>query len=346
MNHWASPIRTVLRSDHDPSGNRPRRRFPSRLQTTLPDLAALLNRGGRSEEDGAGHEQSIIAVSSDHRKVKHWGLVLSAAGIPHIFRRSPEGWRVVVPGLFVDEARRQLRDFERENEDWPPPPREHISFAAAGSEHPPTVFLIGLLAVFYAITGPWALHSSWFEHGALVRSLVVDKHQWWRAVTALTLHADLLHLLGNIVIGGVLVHLVCLQIGAGLGWLGVLAAGVGGNSLNILFRSAEHRSVGFSTAVFAAVGILCGLKTLRLVDWKDLLAPLGAGVALLAMLGTSGERVDFGAHIAGLGCGLTYGIILARLPMAAHLSTFRVMPYVPFGLLFLIVWCWRVALAG
>jgi membrane associated rhomboid family serine protease len=35
-----------------------------------------------------------------------------------------------------------------------------------------------------------------------------------------------------------------------------------------------------------------------------------AGVALLAMLGSSGERTDLGAHFFGLLCGLLFGKIL------------------------------------
>ena len=42
------------------------------------------------------------------------------------------------------------------------------------------------------------------------------------------------------------------------------------------------------------------------------LAPLGAGVLLLAYLGFGGERTDVGAHVAGFAVGLAVGWVLAR----------------------------------
>lgn len=40
-----------------------------------------------------------------------------------------------------------------------------------------------------------------------------------------------------------------------------------------------------------------------------MLLPVAAGAALLAMLGTEGERTDYLAHVAGLCCGLALGML-------------------------------------
>ena len=37
--------------------------------------------------------------------------------------------------------------------------------------------------------------------------------------------------------------------------------------------------------------------------------PLGAGVGLLAFLGTEGERTDLGAHLFGFCCGIIAGLL-------------------------------------
>lgn len=123
--------------------------------------------------------------------------------------------------------------------------------------------------------------------------------EWWRLITALTLHADQMHLVGNCLIGGVIVHLLCKAIGYGMGWLALLFAAMSGNFLNIILRDTLHSSVGFSTAVFAAVGILSGrqLNNRASTIIRQLILPLGAGVGLLAMLGSAGERTDLGAHL-------------------------------------------------
>jgi membrane associated rhomboid family serine protease len=75
--------------------------------------------------------------------------------------------------------------------------------------------------------------------------------EWWRAVTALTLHADAPHVGGNAVAIGVLMTAVCWHLGPGLGaWL-LLLAGAAGNLLTAAVHGGGHSSVGASTAVFA-----------------------------------------------------------------------------------------------
>ena len=80
---------------------------------------------------------------------------------------------------------------------------------------------------------------------------------------------------------------------------------------NLSPNSAQVKTAGYpdiiSTAVFAAVGILCGCN-LRRFTLRGVLLPLGAGVGLLAMLGSSGDRTDLGAHLWGLLVGLACGI--------------------------------------
>src|SRR2546430_9329762 len=73
--------------------------------------------------------------------------------------------------------------------------------------------------------------STLFPYTTLFRSRMMAG-EWWRAVTALTLHADAPHLLGNALASALLVTAVCQQLGPGVGlWL-VLLAG----------RSEEHTS--------------------------------------------------------------------------------------------------------
>ena len=51
----------------------------------------------------------------------------------------------------------------------------------------------------------------------------------------------------------------------------------------------------------------------RRLHWRVLLPPLGAGLALTALLGTGGQRTDVGAHLAGFGSGLLIGGIAGWL---------------------------------
>ncbi|GAB4341977.1 MAG: rhomboid family intramembrane serine protease [Desulfobulbaceae bacterium] len=248
-----------------------------------------------------------LVVSGDRTHLDTCSLVLSAVAIPHVVDR--RHGTLTVEADHADAARAQLEAYFRENEDWPvrPPPPLPMQ---GGSQ--PTLLLTGALAVFHVLTGPWQDHSKWFAAGAVDSRAILQAGEWWRLITALTLHADPVHLLGNCVIGGFLVHMLCRVLGPGLGWLLIIACGAAGNLCNILLREQAHLSVGFSTSVFAAIGIFTGLRMLpgSGARARELLFSFGAGGGLLAMLGTEGERTDLGAHFFGFACGLTTGIIL------------------------------------
>ncbi len=105
-------------------------------------------------------------------------------------------------------------------------------------------------------------------------------------------------------------------LGQGLAWLAILLAGALGNALAALLRAPDHTAIGASTAVFAALGIVSAYTRQRRWLERHLglrrLAPLGAGVLLLAYLGFGGERTDVGAHVMGFAVGLAVGWALAR----------------------------------
>jgi membrane associated rhomboid family serine protease len=206
---------------------------------------------------------------------------------------------------------------------------------------------MGALLIFYWLTGPWKDGSRWFEAGAVNLEQIVGNGQWWRLVTGLTLHADPVHVMGNVVIGGIIIHFLCKILGSGLGCLLVLFAGIMGNSMNIFLRGEQHLSVGFSTAVFGAVGILTGLELKRQKKLRGILLPLGAGGGLLAMLGSSGERTDLGAHFWGLVVGAAIGALAAAFPLFLKWSNAWQRQLVFFALSFLIIWgSWQLALSS
>ena len=89
--------------------------------------------------------------------------------------------------------------------------------------------------------------------------------------------------------------------GAALG----LANGGLGNLLTVVLRREFVLSLGFSTAVFAAIGALAGYMVLHHESKRYL--PLAAGVGILAMWGMGEGNVDYLAHICGLAAGTALG---------------------------------------
>ena len=76
-------------------------------------------------------------------------------------------------------------------------------------------------------------------------------------------------------------------------------------------QSPGHRSVGASTAVFGAVGILAALSLVRHRHYlqRRWLLPVAAALALLALLGTEGKNTDLGAHLFGFVSGIVLGLV-------------------------------------
>jgi membrane associated rhomboid family serine protease len=203
------------------------------------------------------------------------------------------------------------------------------------------------LILIHAASGPWLVDNPWFKAGAVSSKAILEQGEWWRLVTALTLHADQGHLIGNCLIGGVMAHLLCKTVGVGTGWLTMLLAALLGNLLNIVLRSDPHYSVGFSTAVFAAVGIFSGRQIAAGPLLRQLILPLGAGAGLLAMLGSGGEdgaqRTDLGAHLFGLLCGLAGGLLLRTTGWDQQGRRRRLQSALYAAALLLIVLCWLSA---
>src|SRR5260370_24849726 len=113
---------------------------------------------------------------------------------------------------------------------------------------------MSLLVVVYAVTGPAASESSWFVRGPASSERILHG-EVWRAVTALTLHADMLHVLGNALSGSIFLSAVNRRLGDGRGPLLVLVSGALGHAPNAVWHRGAHASICASTSVFAAARI-------------------------------------------------------------------------------------------
>lgn len=292
---------------------------------------------------------ATAGATESRQKAEIWSLVLWAAGIPHALVREEDQWEIKVEPAAEEYARRELALFEEENRNWPPTsPFRAEADAAKTAGQPPTVLMMGALVIIYAITGPWSDNSPWFEQGAVMGRQILEHGQWWRVITGLTLHANPVHLWGNVLVGGVLAHFFCKSVGSGLGWTLILLAGALGNYINILLHGATHNSVGFSTAVFGTIGLLTGRQcVMRRAISGTMLLPLAAGFALLAMLGAGGEHTDLGAHFFGLAAGLFLGTVLEFFSIVEKARSARgLQSLLLAGSILLVTFCWLFALKG
>jgi rhomboid protease GluP len=238
-------------------------------------------------------------------------LVLAAVGIECHLITTDRDVGLYVAASDVEQAVQELACYERENllsgqRPLPARPARHAVDAALA--------YCAVLLFFFGAERRHALSVDWAAIGAAQAGLIRDG-AWWRTFTALSLHADPLHLMSNMASGVIFGIFVAQLLGSGLAWLTILLAGALGNALNALVQWPEHTAVGASTGIFGALGILSGyMRRSRVVPWRGGLrrwAPLGGGVMLLVFLGFSGERTDIGAHVAGFAMGGVMGLILA-----------------------------------
>jgi membrane associated rhomboid family serine protease len=272
-------------------------------------------------------------------------LILSASGISHRIQPiSTSHIEIFVSVSDLQEASDELQSYEEENRNWPPI-SSYDSYAPVFRAMAPIV--VALLVYMYDLSGEWSKESIWFAQGAGDSVAILSSHQYYRLITALTLHADVVHLLGNCFLGSFMLHFLLLATGNGIGLFSVLVGSTLANFINVIVHGPGHHFVGFSTAVFVVIGMLC---TIRFADNSrqamfPLLMPIMAGFALLALLGSSGERTDLGAHLFGLLCGLMTGNIV-RLK---HFAKWRGSITIQITLVLLsfsIVWaCWLNALS-
>ncbi|HTG82110.1 MAG TPA: rhomboid family intramembrane serine protease [Geobacteraceae bacterium] len=261
-------------------------------------------------------EPGVVGNPVTAEQARIWALVLEARSIPCCIERVAAGWLLLVPAEHVAAAREELHLYEEENRDWPPPEppaRPLIENTLAN------LSVLVILATFHNIT---RLDTSifgepspdWLAIGSAEAGKIMGG-EWWRLVTALTLHLDGLHLFSNLAIGGVFIILLCREVGSGLSWTLLIGSGILGNLANAWLQPPEHTSIGASTVVFGAVGLLAalGLARHRRNRQRRWTLPVSASLALLSLLGTEGKNTDLGAHLFGFLFGIGLGLIAEKL---------------------------------
>ncbi|MGH7127529.1 MAG: rhomboid family intramembrane serine protease [Planctomycetaceae bacterium] len=238
-------------------------------------------------------------------------LVLHARDIPYQVGRDAGRSVLLVPAGDAERAKFEIWQYDQENRQARRRPRATVDEYHNGL---PGIFVyILVLCVTGWLAGERAFNQDWLSAGR-VDGDAIRNGEWWRTLTALTLHSGVGHLLGNLGFGALFGGLAARLIGNGIAWLAIVLAAGAANALNTILLESSHRSIGASTAVFAALGLLGGFVwRARLMEqerWPYRLGPLVGALALLAYTGTGDAATDIGAHLSGFLCGCGAGILL------------------------------------
>ena len=256
----------------------------------------------------------IVYRSMRRQECMERSLVLAAMGINHVVRRNWWDWCLLVDEQDAAGAIAQFDLYEQENR--PAPLLEKDADSRVGVQMGVLAYMSVLLGMFF-LQGNYSFGVDWTKVGA-VDVAAIRSGEYWRLLTALTLHRDLWHLLGNLGFGIIFAIFLSRQLGGGMTWLAILTAGACGNGLNAILQQPEHQSIGASTAVFAALGLLAAFYfffgRLNRNSWARRWAPLVGGLWVLAWLGTGDASTDIVAHLTGFLAGLLFGSLMGKIP--------------------------------
>lgn len=258
-----------------------------------------------------------VAVYASTQRAHEAGLAILAMGYAYWLLPHAETYIICVAADKVAEVSRELEIMQRLGHRSKQPNRQmsHVDLPVRVWSF---IFYALLLSACFAAQSIFPMQSS----GRVDAIMMVEGDEWWRALTALTLHGDVVHLVSNLVAGIGFTLLLARFFGAGAAWLLVLICGAAGNALNAWVHYPEaHLSIGASTAVFGALGLITGVglwiammqpaERWTLPRW---LLPAFGGLTLLGMLGIGDGldgRVDVAAHFSGFICGTLLGFLCA-----------------------------------
>ncbi len=251
---------------------------------------------------------TVVRTTRNRSLLDEWSLVLSAADIRHRKRGTGGQYSLSVDPAQAADAVAALSDYDlerrrRRRAPWPLADRSsNVAWAVASA------ILLGQM--WLDTDSPTAVA---YASGAN-RAAALFAGEWWRPITALTLHADGLHAMSNAASALLFLSPLCRSLGGGTAFTLALLGGALGNLANAAIRGGDYSGIGASTAIFAAVGLLAGTRlTADEAEpvwrrWRS----LGAALAILAMLGASPET-DVPAHLLGLVSGTAIGVAFVRI---------------------------------
>jgi rhomboid protease GluP len=265
--------------------------------------------------------RSLRRRPSDER-----AFVLAAVGIQSAVTFAGARFILWVSEADAPQALAHLRQYETENRPRPPPPPPPRQYPDAWVGC--VGYVLCLMGVAYLISAGLVRLDA-FDTGDL-HAASVRSGQLWRAWTALTLHVDGAHLAANLGAGVWFGYLAGRQIGVGSAWFLIVSGAALANLIEGYFGVPDHRSVGASTAVFTALGLMSAYSWRERYQfpqgWARRWGPLVAGVILLGWTGSGGgsedgsgsENIDLFGHVAGFIVGIVLGAV-AALPACRRL---------------------------
>ncbi|MCK5689051.1 rhomboid family intramembrane serine protease [Myxococcota bacterium] len=262
-----------------------------------------------------------ILATQDQKWARQCEACLLALSVPTEWKRESSGAFVLsVDPDYVELASIYLSEYFAENQFEP------VSDVKTSASQTPIFwrpemataigFSLSLLA-FFGVSGSFWGESEFMRRGALYSASVFAADEWWRVVTAATLHADWPHVIGNAAFLIVLLWAAGERMGSGVAVFLWLLSAVGGFFTSLLI-SGVAITVGASGGVFGLLGAAAGHggrweQKGRVRSFR--MRAVGAAIMLTAFT-AFGERANLSAHLGGFVVGLSSGWLMPEKPFS------------------------------
>jgi membrane associated rhomboid family serine protease len=303
--------------------------------------------------DALRPERRALARSGRKQEIMDQSLVLASQGLKHWMEFDGNEWSLTVDELDAAVAASLLKTWQAENEGFSEAPPEEADFDLRLA---PLVFL-AVPSLVYFLVG-FSPAAEWLRDRGAANAVRILAGEWWRCLTAATLHADDAHLLSNLVSGYFIFNLLNHRLGIGTVMLLASVCAALDNFLVALASGPGHVSLGFSSVVFCALGLLAAVETLALwrrrrehaarqgasprdhsIQLTQLrrLSPMISALFVAVLVGL-GEGVDVKAHFYGFGLGAALGLATGWLPAFLQRAPFQAFLATSACLLYALAW--------
>jgi len=263
---------------------------------------------------------SVLSYNLSKKKSNEISLVLHSIGIEHIVESFEGRWDIQVDDEIIEHATKEIKDYEKKNNITLPINKiklhkvnNYIFIAIISS------FIVFHFFTYFDFSFESIIFSRkfWLNNGSTSAYFIMSKGEWYRNITALTLHKDFAHLLSNMIFGGITLYGLWIYVGRGVALFLIFLSGFFGNYLNAYLHKINHISIGASTAVFGGLGVIAGLQLVGYFKQKGIFQwlPMIAASVLFGLLGTGGidTNTDVGAHLTGFFVGIIIGFLYSLI---------------------------------
>ena len=197
----------------------------------------------------ADRPEAVRIPARNQRQAMDWSLVLASQSIPtRLEGDDAETYWLEVSETDAAKAREVLSLFQSENRRWRW--QRRIPTTPLVFHWGSLIWVAVILSLHALTTRNPALYDAGIMNAASVRN-----GEWWRPITAVTLHADTAHLTANAMSGFLFLGIAMGYWSAGIGLLAALLAGVAGNFAGWAVYQETARIVGASGMIMGAIGL-------------------------------------------------------------------------------------------